>query len=655
MKLKPRLMLSIGVPLLITFLIMGGVIYSMASSALSEATRTSLENMSARYGESIEAISQRNAAIVNTLAGSWNDGLPEDEMIQSEVKRLVHENPAISLAAFGLPDGRYITSGTASADYDPRVRSWYKEAIASNDYVVSDPYTSASTGKTVISLSKAVRVDGEIVGVLLVNVDLASIHDALADVKVGKNGYLFVMDRNSAYVYHPKYSLEEKLTDIDGGAYKDFAEKLLQGGAHIVEYNFQGEDRFYATYPINSVNWTLVLGIEESEAFEAVTAMSVAIAVICAVAFAVLGAIVFFVLNTVTNPVAFLAETANHIANGDLSHKIPQSDRTDEVGALQNSFMKMVTFLREIVSSMAKAAEQVSASSQELTANANQTATASQTAAEAVVMIAEQSAEQNNLVEIASDKADGMNRQMEVISKVVADVTGSADSTQTATKEGIVVLEKVIAGVESLSAGAAKVGEAVQKLYEGSKSIAEINETVTDIAGQTKLLALNAAIEAARAGEQGRGFAVVADEVRKLAEQSESAASEISGVIGQNSAQIQSAFDLTKEQQSEFKENVEQVKVAGDKFDAIATLIESLSTEIQKVAEVSEQIKKDTTETGDSVRQIATMAHAVQEKATDVSAVSEEQAASTEEIAASSHTLSDLAQEMQADVQKFKL
>lgn len=657
MKLKPRLMLSIGVPLLLIFLIMGGVIYTMASNALHASTENSLENMSSRYGESIESIVQKNAAIIDTLAGIWTEGLPDDAHIVSEVKRITQENPTVSLAAIGLEaDGKYLTSGQPIANYDPRERPWYKDAAASNHYIVSDPYTSASTGQTVVSISKAVHVNGELVGVILLNVDLQSIQDILGSIKVGKNGYAFVLDRHSAFVYHQKYGLDTKLSEVDGGAYKELAKNLIEERTpHIVESEFNGVNRFYAAYPVPTSNWTLVLGIDEAEAFETVTQMSIAISIICVVALVLLLGIVYFVLNSVTRPIGFLAEMAEFIANGDLTHKIPQSDRADEVGALQNSCVKMLAFLREIVASTAKASEQVSASSQELTANANQTANASQTAAEAVVMIAEQSAEQNKLVEIASEKAEGMNHQMEIVSSVVAGVTESANATQTATNEGGRVLEKVIAGVESLAAGSAKVGEAVQKLYEGSKSIAEINETVTDIAGQTKLLALNAAIEAARAGEQGRGFAVVADEVRKLAEQSESAASEINGVIGQNSAQIQAAFDLTKEQQTEVKENVTQVKVAGDKFNDIAGLVESLLTEIQKVAEISEQIKRDATETGDSVQQIAEMAQAVQEKATDVSAVSEEQAASTEEIAAASHTLSDLAQGMQNDVQRFKL
>ena len=297
----------------------------------------------------------------------------------------------------------------------------------------------------------------------------------------------------------------------------------------------------------------------------------------------------------------------------------------------------------------------MAASSEELTASAAQTATAAQSAAEAVCVIAEESANQSGIVNAATQKVTGVNQQMKTISEAVSTAKRAVNLTGEATQEGDEKLDFAIEGVEGLAKSAATASAAVEKLYDGSKNIAEINEVITSIAGQTKLLALNAAIEAARAGEQGKGFAVVAEEVRKLAEESEAAAKEISGVIQKNSEEIEHVFELTRNQQGEVRENVGQVKEAGEKFHRIMDLVAELETSIESIVEISEKVQADCSETAASVQKINGVSHTVQQKATDVSAVSEEQAASNEEIAAASQTLADLAERLQAGVEKFRL
>ena len=655
MKLKPKMLMGIGVPLLVVFIVMGVIIDMMASAGLREARIIAMAERSGHNAAVIDGNLLGKSEAVEVVAMNWADSMPEGKALEEAVSDLGNR-PGIQLFYIGRPDGSYTSSGPLPAGYDPRTRDWYKSAAASDEVEISRVYQTASDHTNVVTLSRAVRKNGELLGVIGMNVSLEDLTGFLKEIKVGETGSLFVLGPDSEYIYHKKFTLADPpLSELDGGKYKELAARFTSDEAQSFEAEFQGVDKFFRSEPIGTTGWHVVIEMPHAEAFQAAAHMSYAIFGISLAALVLLSGIVYYFLTGMISPIEILSETMGFIAKGDLTHKLAASDRADEIGVLQTSSSGMLATLRQMVENTSKAAEQVLASSEELTASSTQTANASQSAAEAVVDIAERAAEQSDIAEMANEVAHKMGEQTADIAKVVDDSTKVAETTAEATREGRAVLEKAVAGVDSLAANSVKVGEAVQSLYDGSKNIAEINEVITNIAGQTKLLALNAAIEAARAGEQGKGFAVVADEVRKLAEQSEQAAQEISAVIGKNAAQIKSAFSLTKAQDEEVKESVEEVRAADEKFESIAAAIRAMLEQVAKVGAITGTLEKDCRSTVDTVEKVSSLSHAVQQKATDVSAVSEEQAASAEEIAAASHTLAELAQQLKQGVAKFRL
>ncbi len=111
------------------------------------------------------------------------------------------------------------------------------------------------------------------------------------------------------------------------------------------------------------------------------------------------------------------------------------------------------------------------------------------------------------------------------------DLIASSQQSKAILTEQMSSILEIVELINDISGASKASTESIQTLYQDTKKIAEILETVKSFYKQTQLLALNASIESARAGEAGKGFGVVAEEIRNLATNSSDSVSEISEIM----------------------------------------------------------------------------------------------------------------------------
>ncbi|MEO5334686.1 MAG: methyl-accepting chemotaxis protein [Magnetococcus sp. YQC-5] len=261
---------------------------------------------------------------------------------------------------------------------------------------------------------------------------------------------------------------------------------------------------------------------------------------------------------------------ANRLAEGDLTVQV-ETSRQDEVGQVLMAMHLMVEKLREVIGEISTAAEQVSVGSNEIS--------------DAAQNLSQGATEQAASVEETSSA-------MEEMSSNIAQNSDNAGTTQTIAQKA--------------AKDAAEGGAAVSQAVHAMKEIASKIGIIEEIARQTNLLALNAAIEAARAGEHGKGFAVVAAEVRKLAERSQTAAGEISHLSASS---------------------VEVAEKAGG-------IINTLVPDIQKTAELIQEINASSQEQNQGAGQINQAIQQLDQVIQKNAGASEEMAATAEELSA---------------------
>ncbi|NRF30874.1 methyl-accepting chemotaxis protein [Vibrio coralliilyticus] len=531
----------------------------------------------------------------------------------------------------GTPEGGMFRSHPERnrADYDPRVRPWYKDANAAGRQIITTAYKDAITNALLVTIAEPVRRNGKLVGVVGADVLIDQLIDDVINLDAGENAYAMLIDtQDGTFLAHPNKDLSLKpVTTLSKKLTMSAIENAANSGAmEIIER--KGQEKFYFFKKVPGTQWIFAIEMDRQTEEAAHTALLENLLLTATIITIIVIAVVSWLVSFLFRDLGRVSHALEEIASGegDLTQRLePRSD--DEVGQLATNFNTFVGNMHAMVSKLSH----VSAS---LSEQAKQTA--------------EHAEERSARIRLQQDEINMVATAINEMAAATQEIAGNADNTAQNSTEAVTACvhggKQVVqtqSSIQNLAQEVQVATDVIQELETHGNSISTILSTIQDIAEQTNLLALNAAIEAARAGEQGRGFAVVADEVRVLSQRTHASTQEIQQMI----ETLQSTTGKA-------------VSIMGDSrqlADTSVTDADSAAVSLTQIQSAVEQISDMATQIASAAEEQASVTSEITRNTVGIRDVSNELADEAHDAAAQAAQLSELSHELEQEIGRFKL
>jgi len=222
---------------------------------------------------------------------------------------------------------------------------WYNKAIEGKDTVFSSHVQNIvyKEYEWVVTLSKPIGdpVDGEIIGVLFVDLNYRAISNLAEEINLGQKGYVYIVDGDGNIVYHPKQQL------IYSGLWEE--ELMPADRTKNPVASWENNNKLYTSTRSELTGWTVV-GVSDLD--EMLSSTDDIISMYYLLAVVLIGvAMLLAVLLTdkITLPLRRLQESMLKVETGNFKVDMMEIQSRDEIGDLIRTFHIMIQEIENLI------------------------------------------------------------------------------------------------------------------------------------------------------------------------------------------------------------------------------------------------------------------------------------------------------------------
>jgi signal transduction histidine kinase len=258
---------------------------------------------------------------------------------------------------------------SVTPNFDPRTLPWYKVA-AKEGKAIWSPISVwvAPTPNISIDAGLPVYKSGKLVGVLGVALVLSDISKFLRQVKFGRLGQTFIVDR-SGYIIASSTTEQPFVVAADGKSSKriqardskvpiiSLTAKHLSERFHEfnrissnqqLDFKINGDRQFVQVTPFSDsrgIDWLIVVVVPQSSFMDKIYANTRITIILCLLALVVSTIVGILTVRWITQPILEIGNAATALADGQLELTLA-ANRKDELGVLARTFNSMAAQLQ---------------------------------------------------------------------------------------------------------------------------------------------------------------------------------------------------------------------------------------------------------------------------------------------------------------------